>query len=76
MTIELIARSTIYILVTLVLLAGAFWWGWDMRARLALKLEYFRITNRQWADYDTQLKKGELPRRAELHDIKYRESER
>lgn len=71
MTVELVARSVIYVLAALAVIASAVWWGWELRERLALKLEYFRITNRRWVDYDDELRrhKGRMPLRAELHDI-------
>lgn len=56
-------------------MAGAFWWGWECRARLAEKLEYFRITNRQWHQYDDELMassetRKRVPLRAQFHDIR------
>jgi hypothetical protein len=54
-------------------MAGAFWWGWDVRERLAMKLEYFRITNRAWVAYDEKLRaqRGKVvPMPADLHEIR------
>lgn len=54
-------------------MAGAFWWGWEVRERLALKLDYFHVKDRDWVRYDEQLKqqRGKIVPsvRAELHDI-------
>lgn len=64
----------------IVAMAAAFFWGWDCRERLAVKIEHFRVSNRQWLEYDEALKqqRGKLvPKlRADLHDINERESQR
>lgn len=60
-------------------LAAAFWWGWEVRARLAEKVEYFGVTNRRWHQYDDELRSSRtkrVPLKAELHDIHERESRR
>lgn len=76
--LELILRSVVYAVGGVSVLAAAVWYGWELRERLAVKLEYFRLTNRQWADYDAQLKAhaGKVPMRAELHDINEHRGER
>jgi hypothetical protein len=58
------------------LMAGAFFWGYEVRARLAEKLDYFRVTNRQWHEYDDELrasKNHRVPLRAELHQMRQSE---
>lgn len=56
-------------------MASAFYWGWEVRERLARKLEYFKVSNIQWHSYDDYFRKEKKPpTRAELHDI--RESQR
>lgn len=60
-------------------MAGAFWWGWAVREQLAIKLDFFRVSDRSWVEYDEQLKQQRgklLPLRAQLHDITERESQR
>ena len=75
--IEIVTRSLIYAGCALAVLAGCFWWGWDQRTKLALKLEHFRVTTRAWDAYDEYLKKeGKPPARAELHSIDERQSGR
>jgi hypothetical protein len=69
---EPIVQGMGYAVAMIVLLAGAFWWGWECRARLAEKVEFFRISNRQWHEYDRELKASKekhVPLRAQLHDI-------
>lgn len=61
MTTELLARSIIYTLCGLAVLGAAFWWGWDQRTKLALKLEFFSVTNKQWNDYDRFIQKNGHP---------------
>lgn len=77
--LELVLRSVAYAFGGVAVLAAAVWWGWDLRGRLAEKLEFFRITNRQWHDYDAALKSSKerrVPLRAELRDISEHRSER
>lgn len=71
MSLEVIVRGFGYAVAVFAVLAAAIWYGWELRERLAVKLEYFRITNRQWADYDAKLKAnhGKVPLRGELHEI-------
>lgn len=74
--IEMILRSLIYAISAVAICAGCYWWGWEQRGRLALKLEYFRVGNQRWIDYDEELKrnKGKHPR-AEMHAIGERQGE-
>lgn len=76
--LDLIARSVGYTVVALLVIAASVWWGYELRTRLALKLEHFRISNRAWTEYDEQLKKSGKGDgvRAHLHDISERTSER
>lgn len=69
MSFEVIVRGFGYAIALLALIGAAVWYGWELRERLAVKIEYFRITNRQWADYDAQrrVNHGKVPLRAELH---------
>lgn len=79
MTPELLAQGAGYAFALFVGMAAAFWWGWDVRARLAEKLEYFRITNREWHRYDDALRSSRtkrVPMRAQLHEIGERQSEK
>lgn len=79
MTAEQLAQAFGYAIAVLVLMAGAFWWGWEVRERLALKIERFRVTNRSWVEYDEELKAATtkvLPMKASLHDIRERQSEK
>jgi hypothetical protein len=46
------------------LMAGAFWWGYEVRERLALKLEFFGISDRNWRRHDKVL--ADSPRRRHL----------
>lgn len=74
-----VAKGIGYAVAAIVALAGAFWWGYEVRERLAVKLEYFRVSNRRWVEYDEQLKQQRgklLPLRGELHDIHDRQSEK
>ena len=77
MSFEVIIRGFGYALALLALVGAAVWYGWELRERLAHKLEYFRITNRQWNEYDAQLRAnhGKVPLRAEIHDL-HRQSDR
>lgn len=57
-------------------MAGAFWWGYEVRDRLARKLEYFRVSNISWHAYDEYFQKEKKPpSRAEIHAIEERERE-
>lgn len=76
---EAIAQGIGLTVAVVVGLAAAFWWGWECRGRLAEKLEYWKVTNRQWHAYDRDLKnsrEGHVPLRAQVHDIHERNSER
>ena len=68
-----------------VAMAASFWWGWDSRERLSLKLEFFDVSDRNWRRHDELLKKSprrkSLPHvgrrpRAKLHEINERRHER
>lgn len=77
MSIELLARAVVYALAILAVVAAAFWWGWDQRTKLALKIEHFGITNKRWVAYDDYLRKeGRPPTRADIHAIEERQSGR
>jgi hypothetical protein len=73
---EIILRSAAYTITALLIIAGAVHYGWELRERLAQKIEYFGITQKRWRDYDQQLKRGELQPKAQLHDIRERQSEK
>lgn len=72
MNTEALVRGFAYALAAAAVLAAAFWYGWEQRTRLALKLEHFRISNRRWVEYDEELKanKGRPPVLAEIHGIR------
>lgn len=75
MTAEQVVQGIGFGFAIVMLMAGAFWWGWECRSRLAEKLEYFRTTNRDWHAYDRQLRASptlHVPLRAELHEISER----
>lgn len=76
MTLEASVNGFVYAVCACAVLAGAFWYGWELRTRLALKLEYFRVSNRRWVEYDAELanSRSKVLARAEIRDI--RESER
>lgn len=68
--LELIGKTVVYALVGVAMLAGAFWWGWDQRERLALKLEHFDVSNTKWHAYDVHLKKeGHPPVKPNLYAV-------
>ena len=72
MNTELIFQGFGYAIAMVALMAGSFWWGYETRTRLAEKLEYFRVTNRAWREYEEELRASRnmrVPLRAELHDI-------
>lgn len=72
MSAEVIAEGFGYAVAVLALLAGSFWWGWQLRGELSVKLEYFRITNRAWRRYDRDLRSSpahHVPLRGEIHDM-------
>lgn len=77
---ELIAQGVGYAVAVILLMLASGWYGWEIRTRLALKLAHFRISERDWAQYDEQLKQHAskiLPLRAQLHEIhEERRSER
>lgn len=75
---ELVVRSVVYALIALMIAAGCFHWGWQQRERLALKLDYFRVSPTRWREYDDEVRaaKGTLPKKAELHSIDERQSGR
>lgn len=74
--LELIARSIFYALSVAAICGGCFHWGWKQREALALKCEYFGVSATRWHKYDQQLKAGDVPKRAEIHDIRDRQSEK
>jgi hypothetical protein len=60
-----------------VAMSAAFWWGFEVRERLARKLEYFKVSNISWHAYDEHYRKEKkAPTRAELHEIGERQSQR
>lgn len=76
--VEIIARSAGYTIALLAVIAAAIYYGWELRAALALKIESFGITNRKWAEYDEVMKahKSKLPPlKAQLHQIHERQSD-
>ena len=64
--LELVTRALLYALAAAAVVGGSIHYGWQLRERLALKLEHFRITNRQWAEYDEQLKSSRGRTRGQL----------
>lgn len=69
--IEIIIRSAGYTLATVLVIGASIWYGWELREKLAIKLDYFRISPTRWHEYDEELRanKGKLPKRAQIHDI-------
>lgn len=67
MTAEGLAQGFTYGVLVAVLVAAGVWWGWELHARLAVKLEHFGITVKRWQDYDAYVRKeGKQPARENL----------
>lgn len=67
MTAEYYAQGIVIGLLGVLLMAGAFWWGYQVRAKLAEKLEFWNVTNRQWHEYDEyHRRKGKPPKKGSV----------
>lgn len=75
--LELIGKSVFFAVLVGCICGGFFHWGWQERAKLARKIEFFGITNTKWHQYDVDLNAGHLAKDEGQHNIReWRRSER